>query len=38
MADNTIFGSRAGVMLRSSSVAVGNNQVYDNQDADILNG
>ncbi len=38
MAENTIFGSRAGVMLRSSSVAVGDNQVYDNQDADILNG
>jgi parallel beta-helix repeat protein len=36
---NTIFGSRAGVMLKGSPLdPSGDNQVFDNREADVVNG
>jgi parallel beta-helix repeat protein len=36
LAGNTIFGSRIGVMSREDAVDEGDNQVFDNMDADVM--
>jgi parallel beta-helix repeat protein len=36
LAGNTIFGSRIGVMSREDAVDEGDNQVFDNTDADVM--
>jgi hypothetical protein len=37
LADNIVFGSRIGVMVRGEAVDEGDNQLFDNTEGNVMN-